>query len=118
MIWSVDTRIPLMMQPRMSPPCPKADRPFAALVGENAIAPAGAVLTEQFAEVGHVTGCGCCRGRSAAAIALDRMFLARARAVVPWFDEVVASVRDAQAEACLRADLAADAVSTARFRLC
>lgn len=62
----------------------------------------------------HSAGCGCCGARGPAALALDRLFQARVRGEVPWFDRVVAPH---EAETLLREAIAADALSAARFRL-
>ncbi len=65
----------------------------------------------------HATGCDCCVARSVAAMALGRLFLARARDETPWFTRVIATCETAQAEASLRAALAGDPIASARFRL-
>ncbi|MDE2573876.1 MAG: hypothetical protein KGL55_01045, partial [Rhodospirillales bacterium] len=59
-------------------------------------------------------GCACCLPRHGAAAALGALFLARARGEVPFFRRVLAVVRDA---AAVRAALAGDVVTAARFRL-
>ena len=62
----------------------------------------------------HPAGCGCCGARGPAALALDRLFQARVRGEIPWFDRVVAP---REAGALLGEAIAADALSAARFRL-
>ncbi|MDD2860650.1 MAG: hypothetical protein PHI71_06215 [Acidiphilium sp.] len=62
----------------------------------------------------HGIGCACCAPRGSAAEALGRLFLARARGAVPWFSRVVV-VADAAGVAAVRAALAGDAVTMARF---
>jgi hypothetical protein len=63
---------------------------------------------------GHVPGCLCCVPRQPAAEALGRLFLARVRGDVKFFDRVVACVRDPD---LVRAALAQDQMASARFRL-
>ncbi len=65
----------------------------------------------------HGLGCACCLPRGPAAIALGRLFLARARGEAPLFDTVVAVTRTPAGEAAVRAALADDLVTRARFRL-
>jgi hypothetical protein len=62
----------------------------------------------------HAPGCACCVPRAAAAAALGRLFLARARGEVAFFRRVVAVVND---PAAVRAALAEDVLAAARFRL-
>jgi hypothetical protein len=62
----------------------------------------------------HAAGCACCVPRAAAAAALGRLYLARARGEVPFFRRVVASVRD---PASVRAALAGDTLAAGRFRV-
>lgn len=77
----------------------------------------GGVACERFGRAGnplHGVGCACCAPRGPAAEALGRLFLARARGVVPWFSRVVV-VADEGGVAAVRAALAGDAVTMARF---
>lgn len=86
----------------------------AALLPPDGVAPDGVVAMERVAAaVWHPRACGCCAGRSPAAMALDRLFQARARGRVPWFDRVV--VAPELAEATLSA-LQEDVLCSARFR--
>jgi len=62
----------------------------------------------------HARGCACCVPRAAAATALGRLFLARARGEVAFFRRVVAVVKD---PAAVRAALAEDTLAAGRFRL-
>jgi len=64
----------------------------------------------------HPPGCLCCAPRGPAAQALGRLFLARARGELPWFRSVVAVTRSAAGADAVRAALADDVVTTARFR--
>jgi hypothetical protein len=64
----------------------------------------------------HAAGCGCCGGRPAAAVALDRLFQARVRGACPWFDRVLALAETAEARQAVAAAVAEDAVTAARFR--
>ncbi len=65
----------------------------------------------------HAVGCACCLPRGPAALALGRLFLARARGQAPLFDTVVAVIRSRAGEAAVRAALRDDVVTRARFRL-
>jgi hypothetical protein len=65
----------------------------------------------------HVPGCACCLPRGPVAVALGRLFLARARGEAPLFDTVVAVTRTPAGEAAVRAALDDDVVTRARFRL-
>src|SRR6185312_16438294 len=60
-------------------------------------AAAGAVARLPAAAAGHRIGCACCQPRGAAAEALGRLFLARARGEVRFFRRVVVSVADVSA---------------------
>ena len=62
----------------------------------------------------HPAGCACCAARAPAALALDRLFQGRVRGTIPWFDRVVAPL---ESESALRAVIAADALTAARFRV-
>ncbi len=64
----------------------------------------------------HGPGCACCLPRGPAAVALGRLFLARARGEAPLFDTVVAVTRTPAGEAAVRAALEDDVVTRARFR--
>jgi len=88
----------------------------AVLVAGDAVV-TGGVACERFSRTGnplHGVGCACCAPRGPAAEALGRLFLARARGVVPWFSRVVV-VADEIGVAAVRAALAGDAVTMARF---
>lgn len=64
----------------------------------------------------HPLGCACCAPRGPVAEALGRLFLARARGELPWFRSVVAVTHSAAGAAAVRAALAGDVVTVARFR--
>lgn len=96
MTWSLDARIPVLVADGAVPP----GKPVAWL---GSLAPAPP----------HAAACACCQGRSPAAMALDALFQARARATCPWFDRV--AVRGEDADAVLAA-LREDPVARARFR--
>jgi len=88
----------------------------AALVTDATRPAPGPIATERFdARPLHRFGCTCCAGRSAAAIALDRLFQGRARGRTPWFDRVAVSGSDAAREQ-VAAALREDALTLARFR--
>ena len=88
----------------------------ALLIEGEAPAPAGAAVARFAAgpRPWHAVGCACCVPRAAAAAALGRLYLARARGEVAFFRRVVAVVHDPGA---VRAALAADALAAARFRI-
>lgn len=89
----------------------------AALLTDAATEIAGTVATERFdARPLHRFGCACCAGRSAAAVALDRLFQARARGRSPWFDRVAVLAASPAARAQVAAALAEDALTLARYR--
>jgi len=94
----------------------EGEGPFAALVAPGEAASPGAVATMAIdPAASHPVACACCAGRSAAAMALDRLFQARVRGTVPWFVRVVAT---SEARAAVAAAIRDDAVTAARFRLC
>ncbi len=65
----------------------------------------------------HMIGCACCLPRGPVAVALGRLFLARARGEAALFDTVVAVTHSAAGAAAVRAALDGDVVTRARFRL-
>jgi hypothetical protein len=75
---------------------------------------AGVVVRLPAAMPGHRIGCACCVPRGAAAEALGRLFLARARGEVWFFRRVVVSVADA---AVVREAVLADRLVAGRYRL-
>jgi hypothetical protein len=90
----------------------------AVLIAGDAPAPLAAAV-ERFSPIpvrGHRLGCNCCAPRNQAALALNRLFLARARGAAPWFKRLV-FIGNVAAEAELRAALADDLLSRARFVL-
>ena len=74
-----------------------------------------AVLSNGLADTGHPAGCACCTPRSAAADALSRLFLQRARGEVAFFRRVLV-VTDEAGKAAVRTALRSDPVVCARFR--
>lgn len=88
----------------------------AALLTDAPGPATGPVTTETFtARAMHRFGCTCCAGRSAAAIALDRLFQGRARGRIPWFERVAILGTEA-AHGQVAAALKDDALTLARFR--
>lgn len=114
MTWSLDARIPVSLVPDAGALAEAlaAGKPAAVMGGE------GGVASERFAAGAspHAVACACCQGRGEAAQALDRLFQARVRGTVPWFDRVL--VLD---EGCMGAEikqaLAQDSLAAARYRL-
>lgn len=89
----------------------------AALVTDTAAPPPGFVAAETIATRPlHRPLCGCCGGRSGAAVALDRLFQARARGRAPWFTRVAVLVAAPDLRRELDAALSADVLTLARFR--
>ena len=108
-----DPRIPLRLGPLAEAP------PGAALLIEgDAPAPAGHPFARFAARPipFHPAGCACCTPRNAAAQALARLFLDRARGGV-WFIQVQAVTASTAGAAAVRAALAEDNLTAARFRL-
>ena len=118
MVDAPDSRIPLTRLPG-----PQALADWLGQGGPAALltdAPQGAtglVETERLdPRPLHRFGCACCAGRSAAAVALDRLFQARARGRSPWFDRVAVLAASTAAQAQVAAALREDALTLARFR--
>ena len=106
----LDARIPVLVGADLSPD-------DVALVEAGASPPAGVPYAVFEAAAPHPAGCACCVARVGAALALDRLFLLRARGEVPFFGRVAAVLATAAGEASLRAVLATDPVVAARYRL-
>jgi hypothetical protein len=89
----------------------------AALLSDAATALDGPVASEAFdPRPPHRFGCACCAGRSAAAVAFDRLFQARTRGRSPWFDRVAVLALTPPGQAQVAAALREDALTRARFR--
>jgi hypothetical protein len=115
MPWSLDARIPV----RLAEPGAPALHDAAFLVEAGLAAPPGA-WHESFDPRQHAVACadpGCvgCAPRAPAALALDRLFLARARGEAPFFRQVVA-LMDPARHAAFAALLRDDPVVSARYR--
>ena len=108
-LW-LDARIPILVGADPAP----GD---AALIEAGASAPPGVPHALFAADMPHPAGCACCTARVGAALALDRLFLRRARGEVPFFRRVTAVLATAAGEASVRAALASDPVVSARYRL-
>jgi hypothetical protein len=113
-----DPRIPVTILPdTASLPAWLGTGVPTAVLADGPAPPSGAVAVEHFtARPLHRFGCACCATRSAAAIAFDRLFQARARGRCPWFDRVLvmAASPTGRNEASLA--LTQDAVTASRFR--
>jgi len=111
---SFDDRIPLRFAD------PAELRGDEALLWEDGPAaspvlpPVGATVARFQRQALHRPGCRCCGGRGPAATALAELFRNRARGQVAWFTGVIAVVGD---PAAVAAELAADVLVAARFRL-
>lgn len=89
----------------------------AALLTDGAAAPPGIAATQRFTpHPAHRMGCACCAGRSAAAIALDRLFQGRARDPRLWFGRVAVLAASPAARREAAAALEDDVLTLARFR--
>ena len=108
-LW-LDARIPVLVGADPAP----GD---VALVETGASPPPGVPHALFAADAPHPIGCACCVARVGAALALDRLFLLRARGEIPFFGRVAAVLATSAGEASLRAVLAADPVVSARYRL-
>jgi hypothetical protein len=116
MTWSLDARTPVRLLAHAAEAPPGA----VVLAEDGAVLPAGMARVERYAtplEGPHPMGCACCQPRSPAAIALDRLFLARLRGQAPWFKEVLAVAATAAGRAAILAALERDSVTSARFRV-
>ena len=121
MNWSLDARVPLILVGD------EAGMAEALAAGPSAVLAAGELPTRPMVgavaalsfEVftSHAVACACCGGRSPAALALDRLFQARVRGTVAWFDRVVALVPNEAAHGMVEDALRDDAVAAARFRI-
>jgi hypothetical protein len=88
----------------------------AVLIEGDAAAPTAAAVARFIVPANplHGVGCSCCAPRGPASEALSRLYLARARGETPMFRRVVVLASDAGV-ALVRAALAGDAVTRARF---
>jgi hypothetical protein len=98
----------------------EGDSPPADIAPRDGDAPPGRSVIARFTlpvrVPTHPLGCICCAPRGPVAEALGRLFLARARGESPWFRCVVAVTRSTAGADAVRAALAGDVVTTARFR--
>lgn len=93
--------------------------PDAVLLAEEGCALPVGRAGEHFAPVqagSHPAACACCGARGAAAIALDRLFLARAKGALPLFGAVLALTRSEAGAEAVREALARDPVVPMRYR--
>ncbi len=119
MAWTLDARIPLTLLADAGALAAAlvAGPPAALLLEAGTTAPPGAAAAARFdASLPHAVACACCQGRGPVAEALDRLFLARVRGQVPWFQRVLALVETPAGRALVEAALGGDAVTAARFR--
>ena len=98
-----------------------AAAPGAALLiedgGADAMLPGRPTACFAASQTIHAAGCRCCLPRGPVSLALGRLFLARARGEVAFFDVVVAVTLTPAGAAAVRAALQDDVVTRARFRL-
>jgi hypothetical protein len=116
MSWSLDARTPVRLLSADAAPS------GAVILAEDGAAlPVTPAQVERYAAPPLAAGphpafCGCCQPRNPVSIALDRLFLARAKGSAPWFSEVVAIAASEAGRVALEAALAGDSVTVARFR--
>jgi hypothetical protein len=112
MKFASDMRIPVLFG------APEAEVDDAYLTEGNA-EPVPSGYAESFtlpaAQFGHVIGCTCCTPRGPAADALSRLFRARATGSAPFFKRVIVRASPA-GEAAIRAAIAGDILTAARYR--
>jgi hypothetical protein len=85
----------------------------------EAAVPGDAVLREGedfMPDAGHVAGCACCVGRTAAGRALAALLHARARDQIPFFRRVLVVLASEAGRAAVEGALANDPVAAACFR--
>ncbi|MDD2795587.1 hypothetical protein [Acidocella sp.] len=76
----------------------------------------GYIARFALAKPGHFPGCFCCAPRGPAAAALGQLFRDRATGKAPYFNRLVVLASPA-GEAAVRAALAEDVLTRARFKL-
>jgi hypothetical protein len=108
----VDARVPVVFGGLSS-----AGPGDAVLAEGDAVVPAGVTVVRfDLCQPGHPSDCACCAPRGAVAAALRDLFVARARAAVPWFNRVLVVAR-AEGAAAVRQALADDGFLAGRYRL-
>jgi len=108
-----DMRIPVLFG---TPPAETDDVYLAEGDGGPALSGYAEQFTLPEAKFGHVVGCTCCTPRGPAADALARLFRARATGCAPFFKRVIVRA-SAAGEAAIRAAIASDMLTAARYRL-
>ncbi len=92
--------------------------PAAVLTDAEPASNGGAAATGHFvARAPHRFACACCAGRSPAAIALDRLFQARARGQSAWFERVGVFATSSIGRDQVLAAMTGDVLTLARYRL-
>ncbi len=114
MAWTLDARVPVRLGSTAD-----AAEGDALLLEEGAPdAPCG-YPAERFAAAasGHAPGCACCVARSPAALALHRLFQARARGDIAFFRRILAITATPEGDMAVWSAVRADALVAGRFRL-
>jgi hypothetical protein len=106
-----DDRLPIYLE---APPVLAGE--IAWLVEGDVAAP-GPIVERFTLDPVHAPGCTCCLPRGAAARALGRLFLRRARGDVAPFTAVAVRARGAAGAAAVAAAVTSDVLARARFRL-
>jgi hypothetical protein len=111
MTWNVDARVPVRLGSFAD-----AEEGDALLV-EGGGAPAATGTAFEVNAPGHAPGCSCCAPRSSAALALNGLFQARAKAEVPFCRRVLAVTRTPEGDLAVWAAVRSDPLAAGRFRL-
>jgi len=113
MPWNIDARVPVLFGATE-----EAGPDDALLVegvpGENL---GGRAAGFELAPSEHGAGCSCCTPRNPAAVALNRLFQARAKGEAPFFRRVLAVTQTPEAALAVWAAVRSDPLSSGRFRL-
>jgi hypothetical protein len=112
MAWSIDARVPVVLGQLAD-----ADADDALLIEGEDSGPGRAAARFDVAVAVHAPECACCAPRTGAALALNRLFQARAKGEVPFFRRVVVVTRTAEGDMEVWSALRADQLTAARFRL-
>ena len=111
MPWTVDARVPVRLGAWAD-----AQAGDAVLAEADGPAPDGVPVARFDAAGEHAAGCACCVPRTAAALALDRLFQARARGEVPFFRRVLAVTATPEGDLAVWSALRLDPLTSGRYR--
>jgi len=113
MPWNIDARVPVRFGET------KEAAPDDALLVEGVLGEdlGGRAAGFELAWSEHGAGCSCCTPRNPAAVALNRLFQARAKGEVLFFRRVVAVTQTPEAGLAVWAAVRGDPLTSGRFRL-